>query len=179
MTLRIQEIQAEHDIFVRDIIRSVGAEFGAVGEGFGPSDPEVEAMSQYYGQVADRKRDQHAHNFPMSCYFVALLNDRVVGGCGIAPFNGREDVCELRKLFLLPECRGLGVGKALTETCIEFAKQAAYESCYLDTLKTMKGAIALYEKLGFDHLSCPFEGTIHGGCDVWMIKSLIGSSSSE
>jgi putative acetyltransferase len=35
----------------------------------------------------------------------------------------------------------------------------------------MTSAIALYEKLGFTHLERPLDGTIHGGCDVWMLKA--------
>jgi putative acetyltransferase len=36
----------------------------------------------------------------------------------------------------------------------------------------MTAAIALYEKMGFKHLSQPLDGSIHGGCDVWMMKRL-------
>jgi len=36
----------------------------------------------------------------------------------------------------------------------------------------MKSAISLYEKLGFIHLDKPLAGTIHSGCDVWMLKDL-------
>ncbi len=160
MSYEIQSIQPRHDLQVCEIIKKVGAEFGAIGDGFGPSDPEVEAMSQYY-KSADS-----------SCYLVATIDDAIVGGSGIAAFNGSKEVCELRKLFLLPENRGLGLGKKLTEDCLAFAKSKGYQQCYLDTLTSMKSAIFLYEKLGFIHLDKPLAGTIHGGCDVWMLKDL-------
>jgi len=160
MSYKIQSIQPHHDLQVGEIIKKVGAEFGAVGDGFGPSDPEVEAMSQHY-KSADS-----------SCYLVATIDDAIVGGSGIAAFNGSNEVCELRKLFLLPESRGLGLGKKLTEDCLAFAKSKGYQQCYLDTLTSMKSAISLYEKLGFIHLDKPLAGTIHGGCDVWMLKEL-------
>src|SRR5690625_2742179 len=89
-----------------------------------------------------------------------------------AGFNGSREICELRKLFLLKESRGLGVGKALVVKCLEYARQKGYKECYLDTLSSMKSAIALYEKFGFVHLDRPLEGTIHNGCDVWMLKKL-------
>jgi len=160
MVFKISDITAAQDQQVCRIIKSVGEEHGAVGDGFGPSDQEVAAMSQYY-------KDEHN-----SKYLVATINGKVVGGSGVAPFNDSADICELRKLFLLPESRGLGIGKALAEQCLAYAKLRGYKSCYLDTLSNMKPAITLYEKLGFKHLTSPLNGTIHGGCDIWMLKEL-------
>ncbi|WP_076536313.1 GNAT family N-acetyltransferase [Shewanella sp. UCD-KL21] len=160
MKIVIEPIISQQDPQVAAIIKSVGKEFGAIGEGFGPSDAEVANMSQYY------------HAKDSSIYLVACVDNQVVGGAGIAKFNGDDKVCELRKLFLLPETRGLGLGKRLTEQCLKFAKQNGFEHCYLDTLATMTAAIALYENLGFTHLDKPLDGTIHGGCDVWMLKRL-------
>lgn len=160
MKFEILEIRSEHDPHICEIIKKVGAEFGAIGEGFGPSDAEVTEMSRHYG-------DQSA-----SLYLVATVDGRVVGGCGIASFAGSRETCELRKLFLLPESRGLGIGKALVDRCLNYARQKGYRRCYLDTLSSMRTAIALYEKAGFVHLERPLDGTIHNGCDVWMLKNL-------
>jgi putative acetyltransferase len=160
VSYNIQPIKPIDDTKVCQIIKEVGKEYGAIGEGFGPSDPEVKAMSQHYNDESSSR------------YFVAFIKGSIVGGSGIAPFNGSSDVCELRKLFLLPESRGLGLGKKLTRDCLEYAKRKGYKNCYLDTLATMKSAIALYEKLGFKHLSKPLDGTIHSSCDVWMLKEL-------
>ncbi len=160
MRVEIVPIRPEFDAEICQIIQSVGAEFGAIGEGFGPSDAEVLAMSQHY-----REQDR-------SAYFVALLEGKVVGGGGIAPFAHHADLCELKKLFLLPTSRGHGVGRALSEHCLNFAKQQGYAKCYLDTLSSMTQAIKLYQQLGFEHLTQPMAGTEHNGCDVWMLKSL-------
>ncbi|MCK5779786.1 MAG: GNAT family N-acetyltransferase, partial [Psychrilyobacter sp.] len=107
-----------------------------------------------------------------SIYLVAIQDEKVVGGCGIASFNNDENICELRKLFLLKEGRGQGLGQKIVEECLEFAKQQGYKKCYLDTLSNMESAIRLYEKLDFERLSKPLEGVIHTGCDVWMIKEI-------
>lgn len=160
MRFKIQVIQSVHDSEVCDIIKKVGAEYGAIGEGFGPSDSEVNAMSKHYNDKSS------------SCYFVALVDGKIVGGSGLAAFNGNNEVCELRKLFLTPESRGLGLGRKLTENCLDYARNKGYQSCYLDTLTRMKSAISLYEKLGFMQLEKPLEGTIHNSCDVWMLKEL-------
>ncbi|NET38261.1 MAG: GNAT family N-acetyltransferase [Cyanothece sp. SIO1E1] len=157
---KIEEIKPEYDRKIFQIIKSVGAEYGAIGDGFGPSDLEVLCMSQHY-------KDENN-----SIYWVAIINGQVVGGSGIAAFNGSSDICELRKLFLLPESRGLGLGKALTLRCLSYAKAKGYKQCYLDTLSSMKSAISLYEKLGFKRLLSPLDGTEHSRCDIWMIKEL-------
>ncbi len=160
MHIEIRPITAQDDPAVKAIILQVGREFGAIGEGFGPSDDEVNQMSVNYSPA---KRSQ---------YWVATLDGQVIGGGGIAPFNGSASVCELKKLFLLPQSRGLGAGRQLTQTCLNFAKQANFHHCYLDTLATMQRAIRLYEQAGFEHLSAPMAGTEHNGCDVWMLKAL-------
>ncbi|WP_394144741.1 GNAT family N-acetyltransferase [Vibrio atypicus] len=158
MSVQIDPIKPEQNEAICQIIKAVGAEFGAIGEGFGPSDPEVLAMSHYY---TDDKQ---------SLYLVATLNGKIVGGCGIAPFNDSAKVCELKKLFLLPESRGLGLGKKMAKQCLSFAKKKGFGECYLDTLTSMTSAIQLYEKLGFEHLNQPLNGTEHSACDVWMLK---------
>lgn len=160
MNYTIKEIEPQHDLKICEIIKKVGQEYGAIGEGFGPSDTEVQAMSQHYG-------DEGA-----SRYLVAIVEGEIVGGSGIASFNNSHKTCELRKLFLLPKSRGLGIGKELTKACLRYAKSKGYQQCYLDTLTTMGSAIALYKKLGFHPLTEPLDGTTHNGCDVWMLKEL-------
>ncbi|GAB7220006.1 GNAT family N-acetyltransferase [Vibrio comitans] len=160
MSLKIVSINPEFDPVVKQVIKKVGEEFGAVGEGYGPSDPEVESMSRYY-TLENKSR-----------YFVALKDGVVVGGCGVAPFIEGSSICELKKLFLLEGARGLGLGKALSNHCLDFAKEQGFTQCYLDTLSNMTSAVRLYEKLGFEHLTKPLEGTLHNMCDVWMLKTL-------
>ncbi|MCA2018867.1 GNAT family N-acetyltransferase [Vibrio tritonius] len=161
MSCVIEPLTARYDQNVRQIIEQVGAEFGAVGEGYGPSDPEVLCMSQHYGDASK------------SLYLIALLDGKVVGGCGLASFNDSPEVCELKKLFILPEGRGHGLGKRMAITCLDYARTQGYQSCYLDTLTSMKVAVRLYESLGFCHLNAPLAGTLHNSCDVWMLKSLL------
>jgi len=75
VSYEIQEIQPEHDIKVCEIIKKVGEEYGAIGEGFGPSDSEVVAMSQHY-------KDERS-----SLYLVATIEGNIVGGSGVAAFK--------------------------------------------------------------------------------------------
>lgn len=160
MNYQITPIKPDFDKDICHIIKTVGAEFNAVGEGFGPGDAEVTNMSQHYSD-SDR-----------SIYQVGIINGKVVGGCGIAAFNNDPYICELRKLFLLPCSRGFQLGSALTISCLEYAKNNGYRQCYLETLSTMKAAIGLYEKLGFVHLSQPLGVSPHNACNVWMTNDL-------
>jgi putative acetyltransferase len=70
MRYQIQTIKPEHDSKVCEIIKRVGKEYGAIGEGFGPSEPEVDAMSQYY-------REDNS-----SLYLVATVEDNIVACIG-------------------------------------------------------------------------------------------------
>jgi len=106
-------------------------------------------------------------------YHVAVFNDLVVGGAGISHTNGlAADTCELVKLYLSPEVRGKGIGKALMERCIDAAKKAGYKKVYLETMPELIAAIPMYEQFGFTYLSGPLGNSGHTGCDIWMIKSL-------
>ncbi|MFH7566056.1 GNAT family N-acetyltransferase [Oceanimonas smirnovii] len=153
----VMSITPADDAAICRIIQCVGAEFGAVGEGFGPGDAEVQCMSRHYRPENNSR------------YFVARLNGEIVGGAGIAPLG---NICELKKLFLLPGARGHGLGRQLAEACLAFATERGFTACYLDTLGNMTAAIRLYEQLGFQHLEAPLVASEHGGCDVWMLKQL-------
>ncbi|MFT8427337.1 MAG: GNAT family N-acetyltransferase, partial [Leuconostoc mesenteroides] len=58
---------------------------------------------------------------------------------GIAPFDKKQKICELQKLYLAPEEQGLGISKQLMETALSFAK-TYYDTCCLKTNHTFKTA---------------------------------------
>ncbi len=159
--LSFRPIRPEDDAAVAALIRRVMPEFGADGPGFAIHDPEVDHMSAAYA-------------VPGAAYFVVEDAGRqVVGGAGIAALAGGEaGVCELRKMYFLPEARGLGLGEALLRHCLKVAKSFGYQTCYLETLTGMDQALRLYAKLGFQPLCAPLGRTGHGGCDHWFAREL-------
>lgn len=74
-------------------------------------------------------------------------------GCvGLRPLAD-EGCCEMKRLFLLPATRGLGLGRALTEAVVDHAKRSGYRELRLDTFATMTTAQTLYEKMGFERIA--------------------------
>ena len=156
----IRPINANDDATIAEIIRKVMPEFGAVGDGFAINDPEVDWMSRAYSENR-------------SAYFVVVMNGVVKGGGGIAPLTGGDpDTCELRKMYFLPDCRGLGAGTALMSRCLQAARQHGFKRCYLETLDSMKDAQSLYERTGFKKQSGTLGDTGHGGCDTFYVLEL-------
>lgn len=156
--LAVRPIRPQDDAPIAAIIRRVLREFGGGGPGFADSDPGIETLHEVYG-------------LPGAAYFVLTRGDRVVGGGGVGPLAGgaEPDVCELQKMYFLPEARGLGHGRRMLELCLRTARQLGYRRCYLETLKAMTAARALYEKTGFRPLGAPLGATGHGGCDAWYL----------
>ena len=156
----IRPITAADDAAMAAIIRGVMPEFGATGDGFAINDPEVNWMHRAYSQ-------------PRCAYFVVEREDRVVGGAGVAPLEGGDPgVCELRKMYFLPEARGIGAGAAMMARCLQAARELGFRQCYLETLTGMDSAMKLYERSGFRRISCSMGHTGHGGCNTFYLLEL-------
>lgn len=84
-------------------------------------------------------------------------------GCiALRPLDARA--CEVKRLYVAPSARGLGLGRALIEALAAEAQRLGYSEMKLDTLPEMAAAIALYRKLGFAPIppygSHPYPGLI-------------------
>jgi putative acetyltransferase len=157
---QIRPIRRADDPAIAAIIRSVMPEFGADGPGFAIHDPEVAAMSKSYAA-------------PGAAYFVVEQDGRVLGGAGVAALSGAEPgICELRKMYFLPELRGSGIGRRLLRHCLEQARSLGYMQCYIETLHGMNAAQALYESEHFRRLEAAMGSTGHFGCNRFYLRNL-------
>ena len=84
---------------------------------------------------------------PRGCLLVARMGERVVGVVGMRPF--RDDVCEMKRLYVRPAARGHGIGRNLSEAIVAEARREGYRAMRLDTLKRLTAANTLYRSLGF------------------------------
>lgn len=158
--LKIREINKEDNPAIASVVRQVMTEYGADPKTTILGDPVLHTMFENYQKTR-------------AAYFVAELDGKIVGGAGVTQLNGsKENVCELQRMFLLPEARGKKIGKQLLDLCIAKAKEFNYDSIYLESLNQMKDAKKLYDKSGFKEVSQPMGATGHGGCDVWMVLNL-------
>jgi putative acetyltransferase len=65
-----------------------------------------------------------------------------------------QDICEMKRLYLRPQFRGKGLGRALAERIIAEARQIGYQRMRLDTVEpVMKDAVAMYRKFGFREIA--------------------------
>lgn len=157
----IRAITQDDDPEVAAIIRQVLTEYGANRPGFAWQDPELDYMTRAYSGNGSE-------------YLVVIdETGALVGGGGVAAFQDlRPNLCELQKMYLLPEARGKGAGLALITSLLESAARLAYQGCYLETLETMREANGLYQKLGFKLLEAPLGNSGHNACDRWYLKEL-------
>lgn len=97
---------------------------------------------------------------PEGALFAAKNEDGQVVGCvGLRRF-GNNGTCEMKRLYVLPVGRGLGVGGALVSRVLEAAVEAGYRDMVLDTLPSMTGAIKLYRAAGFEEVSAYYDTPI-------------------
>ena len=156
----LRRIEAQDDSAMADVIRRVMTEFGAVGQGYSIEDAEVDGMHAAYSSGR-------------SAYFVAHASGVLLGGAGIAPLLGAAPgICELRKMYLLPEGRGQGLGKRLMLRCLAAARELGFSLCYLETLEHMQAARGLYCAFGFQDRESPLGASGHSGCNTWMTLEL-------
>ncbi len=159
--IQIRPIEPNDNIDLAKVIRGALEEFGANKPGTVYFDPTTDALFELF------------NNTPGSFYYVALLNDVLVGGAGIFPTeNLPNGTCELVKLYLHKDARGTGLGKQLLNKAMDWAKEFGYQQVYLESMPELSKAVSIYENVGFQRINQPLGNSGHCGCDIWMVKSL-------
>ena len=86
---------------------------------------------------------------------------RAIGCVALRPMSDAR-YCEMKRLFVAPAARGLGLGRALMEAIVSEAARLGYRAVRLDTLPTMTAAIAMYRAAGFEPIA-PYYDTAPAG----------------
>ncbi|MFZ6004012.1 MAG: GNAT family N-acetyltransferase [Actinomycetota bacterium] len=104
-------------------------------------DRELDALANEYGPP---------HGAALLAYDKAEPTTDAIGVVGIRRFDDLDG--ELKRMYVSPQARGLGVGRALCEAAVVKARSLGYERLLLDTVDTMAAAIATYASLGFEEI---------------------------
>mgnify|MGYP001348913466 FL=1 len=98
---------------------------------------------------------------PDGALILALVEGREAGCIALRKIS--KDICEMKRLYVRDEYRGLGLGKKLVGMIIDEAVNKNYQYMRLDTLPTMKSAQSLYLSFGFydiePYVYNPIQGT--------------------
>ena len=104
---------------------------------------------------------------PKGSLLLAVEGKHTAGCVALRPFNG--DVCEMKRLYVRSEYRGVGLGRRLAKKIIKEAEKIGYSSMQLDTFDNLKEAVGLYESLGFKRVD-PYYNNPLPGVIYWQLQ---------
>ena len=139
------------------VVKSVLAEYGLgweTGCG-GCSDQDAVEVEKYYLDAGGE-------------FWVIEHSGQIVGTGGYYPIERGENAVEVRKMYLLPEARGYGLGRFLLAELERAATNKGFMQVWVETATALKEAVRLYEKNGYQ----PMSGVETERCDRVYCKSL-------
>lgn len=119
-------------------------------------DESLDHLSQYY-------------SLDGRAYYVLLQDGVVIGGVGLAEFDG--GCCELQKLYLADSAKGQGLGYDMIVYIENRAREMGYKHMYLETHSNLQAAVHIYEKSGYVEIPRP-ERVIHSTMNKFYRKKL-------
>jgi putative acetyltransferase len=104
------------------------------------------------------------YTLPRGALLLARVDGAVAGCCALRPLDSSDYVnaAEMKRLYVRPAFRGLGLGRQLAEAILDAARIAGYDSVLLDTLDEMEIARAMYEDLGFKEIPPYYHNPLAG-----------------
>lgn len=132
-------------------------------------------FQDFDGEIANLPGEYAA---PGGALLLALV-DGALAGCGA--FRPLRDVdypnaCEMKRLYVRPAFRRLGLGRLLAQALMDRATAGGYSAMLLDTLDDMEAARGLYEALGFEAIPPYYFNPIAG---AHYLKAELGVSTSR
>lgn len=101
-------------------------------------------------------------------FWVVEQQDRVVGTAAYQPIARGKNAVEIRKMYLLPEMRGQGLGVYLLKQLEKAIAVKHYQEIWIETATSLKEAVRLYERNGYQ----PSSGVETARCDLVYLKRL-------
>ena len=134
MTIHIKEVKGASDLNAVRVLFQEYANSLAFDLSFQDFEKELKSLPGRYA-------------FPEGCLLIAQNQDGSVGCGAVRKIN--DGVCEMKRLFVRPEFRGIGIGRRLAMKIIRIAVSSGYFRMRLDTTPFMNEATSLYRSLGF------------------------------
>ncbi len=101
--------------------------------------------------------DKEMENFPepyappRGCLYIAMDQRQPVGCVAFRDLG--DGICEMKRLYVVPNYRRRHIGRLLVEAVIDIAETLGYDRMRLDTIPSMKAANVLYKALGFKEIA--------------------------
>lgn len=101
---------------------------------------------------------------PRGALQVAWLNGEIAGCCALRALDNVDypNASEMKRLYVRPSFRRLGLGRQLAECILDKARAAGYDCVLLDTLNNMESARALYQDLNFEDIPPYYFNPVEG-----------------
>jgi putative acetyltransferase len=151
---KIRDWQPEDRQVACDLIRDVLAEYGLTCEPDG-ADRDVWDVETYYQQAGGQ-------------FWVVEQQGRIVGTAAYYPIRRGDRAVEIRKMYLLPEARGQGLGRFLLQALEQAIANQGFHQIRIETASVLQEAVQLYQKSGYQ----PDEDVETARCDQAYVKIL-------
>ena len=146
--------QEKDRIFAATVISSILSEYGLPWQPEA-ADKDVLNIEEYYLATGGE-------------FWVIEHQNQIVGTAAYYPINRGEKAVEIRKMYLLPKVRGLGLGKYLLQQLETAIALRGFEQIWIETASILAEAVKLYESNGY----LPTTGVETSRCDLVYVKYL-------
>jgi putative acetyltransferase len=148
----IRDWQPDDRHIAAELIQLVLTEYGLLGEPDGADRDVLQVEEAYWAKGGE--------------FWVVEQQGKLVGTAGYYPVSRGEKAVEIRKMYLLPETRGQGLGRYLLQALEQAIATQGFEQIWIETASVLKEAVKLYESSGYQ----PAEGLETARCDRVYVK---------
>ena len=150
----IRNWQEKDRVLAATVISSILSEYGVPWQPE-EADKDVLNIEEYYLATGGE-------------FWVIEHQNQIVGTAAYYPINRGEKAVEIRKMYLLPKVRGLGLGKYLLQQLETAIALRGFEQIWIETASILAEAVKLYESNGY----LPTTGVETSRCDLVYVKYL-------